>query len=280
MKIIADCGATKSEWAIIHSNGEIRRLIADGVNVSAMSAESIIGIISDIAKRISATDISAAEIYLYVAGVPSEQTINLIRDTFQTHLSVTKLSIESDLLGAARAVCGHKPGIAAILGTGSNSCMYDGEQIIKRVYSGGFILGDEGSAATLGKLFISDFLKGIVPDEIATEFSALYPTDYTTIVSNVYRSNASPSGYLGSFAPFILKHYDNPYIKELVESNFRNFIRRALRQYDIQTLEVGIVGGFGYATKDIFLNLAKEENIRISRFISHPIEGLIEYHLQ
>jgi N-acetylglucosamine kinase-like BadF-type ATPase len=245
-----------------------------------MSAESIIGIISDIAKRISATDISAAEIYLYVAGVPSEQTINLIRDTFQTHLSVTKLSIESDLLGAARAVCGHKPGIAAILGTGSNSCMYDGEQIIKRVYSGGFILGDEGSAATLGKLFISDFLKGIVPDEIATEFSVLYPTDYTTIVSNVYHSNASPSGYLGSFAPFILKHYDNPYIKELIKSNFRSFIRRALRQYDIQTLEVGIVGGFGYATKDIFLNLAKEENIRISRFISHPIEGLIEYHLQ
>lgn len=278
MKIIADCGATKSEWAIIHSNGETSRLTADGINFSAMSAESIIGIISEIAKRISATDNSAAEIYLYVAGIPSAQTTNLIRDIFQKYFSVTTLSIESDLLGAARAVCGHNPGIAAILGTGSNSCMYDGEQIIKRVYSGGFILGDEGSAATLGKLFISDFLKGIVPTEIAEELSTCYPVDYATIVSNVYNSSSSPSGYLGSFAPFILKHYDNPYIKELVESNFRNFIRRSIKQYDTDTYHVGVVGSFGYALKDIISSIAADEGINISQFIKSPIEGLIGYH--
>lgn len=278
MIIIADCGATKSEWAIIHSNGEICRLTADGINVSAMSAESIIGTISEIAKKISATDISAAEIYLYVAGIPSAQICNLIQTTFQDHFPITALHIESDLLGATRAACGHQPGIAAIIGTGSNSCMYDGEKIVSRVYSGGFILGDEGSAATLGKLFISDFLKGIVPAEIAEEFAALYPADYATIVSNVYNSGSSPSRYLGSFAPFILKHYDNTYIKELVDGNFRNFFTRSIKQHDTDKYHVGVVGGFGYALKDIISRIAAEEGIRISGFLKSPIDGLILYH--
>ena len=278
MKIIADCGATKSEWAIIHSNGDICRLTADGINVSAMSAESITGIVSDIAKRISATDTSAAEIYLYAAGVPTKEISDSIINNFRKHIPVSVFSIESDLLGAARSACGHASGIAAIIGTGSNSCLYDGEQITRRVYSGGFILGDEGSAATLGRLFISDFLKGLVPEEIAQEFSALYPSDYATIVSNVYRSTSSPSGYLGSFAPFILKHYEHPYIKELVDENFRSFFRRSIKQYDTDKYHVGVVGGFAFALKDIISRIAAEEGITISRFIKSPVDGLLEYH--
>ena len=278
MKIIADCGATKSEWAIIRSNGEIRRLTADGINVSAMSAESIIGIISDIAGKISATDTSDAEIYLYVAGIPSEDIRSRIESCLSSHFPVASFSIESDLLGAARAVCGHTPGIAAIIGTGSNSCQFDGTQITKRVYSGGFILGDEGSAATLGKLFVSDFLKGLVPTEIASEFSARFPSDYAAIVANVYHSSGSPSGYLGSLAPFILKHYGHPYIKELTDGNFRNFFRRCIKQYDTDNHHVGVVGGFAYALKDIILRIASEEEIRISGFIKSPIEGLVDYH--
>ena len=278
MKIIADCGATKSEWAIIHSNGDIHQLAADGINVSVMSVETIIGIISDIARKISATDTSAAEIYLYVAGIQSEDIKNRIESCFSNYFPVASFSIESDLLGAARAACGHAPGIAAIIGTGSNSCQFDGTQITKRVYSGGFILGDEGSAATLGKLFIADFLKGFVPSEIASEFSSQFPSDYAAIVANVYHSSGSPSGYLGSFAPFILKHYGHPYITELVEGNFRNFFRRCIKQYDTDTYHVGIVGGFAYALKDIIQRIASEEGIQISGFTKSPIGGLVDYH--
>ena len=278
MKIIADCGATKSEWVTIHSDGSTSRFITKGVNASTMSASAIKDIISEAGEKISVAEQSAAEINLYMAGIPSEEIKKTICNSLQHYFPIASLEIHSDLLGAARAVCGHRPGIAAIIGTGSNSCMYDGIEITKRVYSCGFILGDEGGAATLGKLFIADFLKGLIPAEIASEFSSRYPSDYATIVANVYKSEGSPSGYLGSFTPFILEHYDNPYIKELVNGNFRSLIRRAIKQYDTDRYAVGVVGGFGFALKDILSRIAEEEGVKISRFIKSPIDGLVEYH--
>lgn len=278
MKIIADCGATKSEWVTIHSDGSTSRFITKGVNASTMSASAIKDIISEAGEKISVAEQSAAEINLYMAGIPSEEIKETICNSLQHYFPIASLEIHSDLLGAARAACGHRPGIAAIIGTGSNSCMYDGIEITKRVYSCGFILGDEGGAATLGKLFIADFLKGLIPAEIASEFSSRYPSDYATIVANVYKSEGSPSGYLGSFTPFILEHYDNPYIKELVDGNFRSLIRRAIKQYDTDKYAVGVVGGFGFALKHIITRIASEEGITISRFIKAPIDGLVEYH--
>lgn len=278
MKIIADCGATKSEWVTIHSDGSTSRFITKGVNASTMSASAIKDIISEAGEKISVAEQSAAEINLYMAGIPSEEIKKTICNSLQHYFPIASLEIHSDLLGAARAACGHRPGIAAIIGTGSNSCMYDGIEITKRVYSCGFILGDEGGAATLGKLFIADFLKGLIPAEIASEFSSRYPSDYATIVANVYKSEGSPSGYLGSFTPFILEHYDNPYIKELVDGNFRSLLRRAIKQYDTDKYAVGVVGGFGFALKHIITRIASEEGITISRFIKAPIDGLVEYH--
>lgn len=278
MKIIADCGATKSEWVTIHSDGSTSRFITKGVNASTMSASAIKDIISEAGEKISVAEQSAAEINLYMAGIPSEEIKETICNSLQHYFPIASLEIHSDLLGAARAACGHRPGIAAIIGTGSNSCMYNGIEITKRVYSCGFILGDEGGAATLGKLFIADFLKGLIPAEIASEFSSRYPSDYATIVANVYKSEGSPSGYLGSFTPFILEHYDNPYIKELVDGNFRSLIRRAIKQYDTDKYAVGVVGGFGFALKHIITRIASEEGITISRFIKAPIDGLVEYH--
>ena len=278
MKIIADCGATKSEWRVLHSDGSVSNLTAKGINASAMSAESIIRIISDIREQISATDTSDAEIYLYMAGLPSDELKADITTAFNQGFNVSSIEFHSDLTAAARAVCGHKPGIAAILGTGSNSCQYDGEKIVKQVYSGGFILGDEGGAATLGKLFISDFIKGLVPSEIAEDFKSRFPSDYGSIVASIYKSAGSPSGYLGSLAPFIMEHYGHPYIKELVDGNFRSFFRRCIKQYDTDTFSVGIVGGFGYALQDTIRSIASEEGISISVFLRDPISGLVEYH--
>ena len=278
MKIIADCGATKSEWRILHSDGIVSNLTAQGINASAMSAESIIRIISDIKEQISATDTSDAEIYLYMAGLPSDELKADITKAFNQGFNVSHIEFHSDLTAAARAVCGHKPGIAAILGTGSNSCQYNGEKIAKQVYSGGFILGDEGGAATLGRLFISDFIKGLVPSEIAEDFKSRFPSDYGSIVASIYKSAGSPSGYLGSLAPFIMEHYGHPYIKELVDGNFRSFFRRCIKQYDTDTFSVGIVGGFGYALQETIRSIASEEGVTISSFVRTPINGLIAYH--
>ena len=280
MKIIADCGATKSQWRVLYDDGSIKELTAGGINASTMSATAIAEIISEISDRISAADFPAAEIYLYMAGLASDGLISTIHAIFARSLNVSCLEINSDLLAAARAGCGHSPGIAAILGTGSNSCEYDGCSILRRVSSGGFILGDEGSAATLGKLFLSDFIKGLTPEEIATDFVSRFTSDYAGIVANVYGRESSPSGYLGSLAPFIMEHYGHPYIKNLVEGNLRSFIRRSIKQYDTGRLAVSVIGSFGYALQEIFTRIASEEGITVSRFIKAPIDALVEFHIQ
>lgn len=278
MKIIAECGATKGDWRLIDNSGEIMQELTCGINVSNMQTVAIKEIIDTISHRFHSYAQDVTHIHIYAAGVMTESIRKEMTDILSKSFPAASLEYQHDLTAAARAVCGHDPGIAAIIGTGSNSCLWDGKKIIARACSGGFILGDEGSAAVLGKMFISDFLKGIVPDEIAKDFSSRHHSDYETIISNVYRSASSPSAYLGSFAPFIMEHFHHPYIKRLVEENFRSFIRRSLKQHDTDRYPVGVVGGFAYALKDIFSRIAAEEGVTVSQFIKAPIDSLIEYH--
>lgn len=281
MKIIAECGATKSDWRLVCDGAGIKQVLVSGINVSTMSWAAIKAVVDEAMVQLcfnAEAEVGAVQdIHLYVAGVVTEEVEANFNNLFATYYQSAEVEIQTDLVAAARAACGHTPGIAAIIGTGSNSCQWDGEKIVRKVATGGFILGDEGGAATLGKLFISDFIKGLVPLEIAEDFSSRYPSDYVTIVTNVYRSQA-PSAYLGGFAPFIMEYYHHPYIKKLVDDNFRSFIRRSLKQYDTEVCPVGVVGGYAFALKDIFLRIASEEGITVSRIIKAPIEGLIEYH--
>ena len=276
MKIIAECGATKSDWRLISDGVGIKQVLAEGINVSAMAMDAVRAVVNNAFKQFAGLE-NVTAVHLYVAGVMTEEIEEELKAVLSAHCPSASLEIQTDLIAAARAACGHAPGIAAIIGTGSNSCQWDGEKIVRKIATGGFILGDEGSAATLGKLFIADYIKGLVPAEIADDFASRYPSDYATIVTNVYRSQ-SPSAYLGSLAPFIMEHYDHPYVKELVEGNFRSFIRRSLKQYDTEGCPVGVVGGFAFALKEIFMRIASEEGIVVSRIIKAPIEGLIEYH--
>ena len=279
MILIVESGATKSDWRAISKDGqEMKRIISEGVNLSTMKASVIKNAVSEASEQFAGLPIS--DIYFYAAGVATDEVAAEIKEVFAKTIPGASCEIETDLIAAARAACGHSEGIAAIVGTGSNSCLYDGVQIVGRVYSGGFILGDEGSAAALGKLFIADFIKGLVPEYIAEDFAVRYDSDYASIVQNVYRSEASPSGYLGGFAPFIMEYFEDKYVRNLVVDNFRSFIRRSLKQYDTERYSVGVAGGFGYALKDIFAKVAEEEGVRISRFIKEPIEGLIDYHLK
>ncbi len=278
-KLIIESGATKGDWRIVDAEGlEKGRIVTEGTNVSTMPMARIAEIITAACQEIKEKFGDVSEVFFYTAGVLTDEISADLRAFVGAVFPDALCDVQTDLIGAARAACGHGPGIAAILGTGSNSCQFDGNEIVKRVYSSGFILGDEGSAATLGKLFIADFLKGLVPAHISEEFSSRYPSDYATIVQNVYRNAGSPSGYLGGFAPFILEYYEDPYIKELVDGNFRAFIRRSVKQYEYEKYPLGVVGGFGYALREIFTRIAQEEGIRISRFYPAPIEGLIEYH--
>ena len=275
-KIIVESGATKSDWRVLGQDGrEVKRFLRAGTNVSSMKLEDIK---STLTEAFASEGLEkAAGFYLYTAGVVTPEIADELVNHLRSLAQIDEIEINNDLMGAARGACGHEPGIAAILGTGSNTCFYDGSTLSQKVYSGGYVIGDEGSGASLGKLFLSDFIKGLVPDEIATDFANEFDSSYAGIVQGVYRS-ASPSGYLGSLAPFILRHYSHPYAKALVDKNFQSFIDRSLLRYDTARYPVGIVGGFGWACKDIITPLLDKAGIKVSRFIKAPIEGLCEYH--
>ena len=275
-KIIVESGATKSDWRVLGQDGrEVKRFLRAGTNVSSMKLEDIK---STLTEAFASEGLEkAAGFYLYTAGVVTPEIADELVKHLRSLAQIDEIEINNDLMGAARGACGHEPGIAAILGTGSNTCFYDGSTLSQKVYSGGYVIGDDGSGASLGKLFLADFIKGLAPDEIAQDFAKEFDSSYAGIVQGVYRS-ASPSGYLGSLAPFILRHYSHPYAKALVDKNFQSFIDRSLLRYDTARYPVGIVGGFGWACKDIITPLLDKAGIKVSRFIKAPIEGLCEYH--
>ncbi len=287
MIIIVESGATKTDWCAAAPEREAINVRTAGMNLATMAQDVIEGIVREAVAAFREKGLSAgvSEVHFYAAGLivaegekapaQAKGLDNVLRSLFPG----AEMEYASDLLDAARAVCGHRPGIAAILGTGSNSCLFDGEKVVKNVRSAGFILGDEGGGARLGRLFMSDFLKGLVPEPVSSEFAKDFKVDYMTVVQNVYRGDA-PSKYLGSFAPWILERYGaSEYVRDLVDQNFRDFIERALKQYDINMYEVGVVGGFGYANRAILEKVAEPYGIRFSSIIATPVEGLVDYHL-
>lgn len=275
--IIVEAGATKSDWVVIDGNGNrLAQFRSRGINVSAMRMDEVKSVLSEVldSEHIN-QDIKG--VYIYVAGVVTEPIRAEIISHIQSVLPSAEVDVQDDLMGAARAVCGKQPGIVAILGTGSNACRYDGKSITRNVYSGGYILGDEGGAAALGKMFLSDYLKDIVPAQVAADFAREFDASYSAIVEGVYRS-ASPSGYLGSLAPFILQHMDDEYMARIIRCNLESFADRFLSKYETDRLPVGVVGGFAWACQDMLMLVLKERGIRLSRILKSPIDGLVDYH--
>ena len=277
MILLVESGATKSDWRMVDESGKlISRQLLGGMNVSTVRMERIRELLSEgIAASGACPDDS---FYMYTAGVVTEEIRGELRDFILSLIPFREFDVQNDLVGAARSVLGHGKGIAAIMGTGSNSCFYDGKSVSQKVMSGGYIIGDDGSGAALGRMFLADYIKNLIPEEVAVDFASKFDASYSGIVENLYRG-AAPSGYLGSLAPFILSHYDNPYIREMVHANFQRFIDRSLKCYDTEKYPVGIVGGFGYACREIFSELCRRSAVRLAGFLPEPVEGLVKYHI-
>ena len=267
-QLIIDCGATKADWCVVE-NKTIRNVRTPGFNLVQTPEDKLNEIVSGAAAEIGP---GVEDVHLYAAGLLEKPAVDLGR-----WFPGAQIEYASDMLGAARAVCGHNPGIAAILGTGANTCEYDGRNMGWKVDCGGFILGDEGSGAVLGKLFITDFIKNYMPSDLLKEVHETYPElNYLYVVRKVYGGEA-PARFLGSFAPFILERYNKyEYVKELVEGNFKNLFEKTLKQY--KPLPVGVVGGFGYASREILQRMGKEYGVTFSKFLATPAEGLVEFH--
>ena len=275
MILIADSGSTKTDWCVVENGESILRFKTRGMNPFFQTEEEI-GKEIEAGLLPSLKDFEPSAIYFYGAGCAFPEKNNMIRRAVNRYLSVP-VEVGSDLLAAARALCGDQPGIACIMGTGSNSCYYDGREIVKNVSPLGFILGDEGSGAVLGKLLIGDVLKDQLPPALKDQFLTQYELTPALIMDKVYRQ-PFPNRFLAGFSPFIREHLDEPAIWELVTRSFLAFFTRNVKQYDYFELPVHLVGSVAWYYQDILKDVAREFELRLGTIVQSPVQGLIHYH--
>ena len=279
MILLADSGSTKTDWGLVENGKLVKRLRTSGMNPFQMSEEAITEEIkTHLVPELPGTVLD--EVHFYGAGCTKEKQPTVER-ALRANLTINgECEVASDMLGAARGICGHKPGIACILGTGSNSCSYDGKNLVKNVSPLGFILGDEGSGAVLGKLLVGDVLKNQMPEAITKRFFEKYKLTSAEIIDRVYRQ-PKPNTFLASFVPFLEENIDEPKIYNLVKESFRSFLRRNVMQYDgWQTLPIGFNGSIAKIYKKPLLEALEEEGMHLGRIIQAPMEAMVEYHVE
>lgn len=279
MILLADSGSTKTDWGLVENGKLVKRLRTSGMNPFQMSEEAITEEIkTHLVPELPGTVLD--EVHFYGAGCTKEKQ-PIVERALHANLTINgECEVASDMLGAARGICGHKPGIACILGTGSNSCSYDGKNLVKNVSPLGFILGDEGSGAVLGKLLVGDVLKNQMPEAITKRFFEKYKLTSAEIIDRVYRQ-PKPNTFLASFVPFLEENIDEPKIYNLVKESFRSFLRRNVMQYDgWQTLPIGFNGSIAKIYKKPLLEALEEEGMHLGRIIQAPMEAMVEYHVE
>ena len=216
---------------------------------------------------------------LFRSGCSFIEKKEIVRCAFKKHFVNADIYVESDLLGACRALFGNSRGVACILGTGSNSCLYDGEKIVKNISPLGFILGDEGSGAVLGKNLVADCLKNQLPTKLIEKFYTRFKTTHVEVMENVYKKSF-PNRYLASLTPFLSENIKEKEIRTLVKSNFESFFERNISQYKLTTESVSFVGSIAYYFEDILQEVAKAKGLTIALVDRKPIERLLKYHIE
>ena len=277
MKLIADCGSTKIDWCVLDGTTTVKQVFTCGMNAIMLTEE-------EMAQRIreelypEVKDFAIDEIYFYGAGCISPEVCANVANAIRASIPASIIEVHTDLLAAARALCGHNPGIACIMGTGSNSCYYDGEKIVDNVSPLGYILGDEGSGAVLGKLLVGDVLKNQLPTHLSEKFLKQYDLDRLTIIRRVYKE---PGGnrFLASVTPFLIQNIEEPAIHRLVLNSFKSFFVRNIANYDnYRNLPVNFVGSIAHYYQEVLREAAAAVDCHIGTIIKSPMEGLIKFH--
>lgn len=272
MIIIADSGSTKTDWCITDGNTATQVTTA-GLNPYFNTDEQIADTVCDALKPFASQPVEA--VYFYGAGCAFGEPCDRIRQGI-TRVVDAPVEVCSDLLGAARSACGYEPGIVSILGTGSSSAQYDGERIVRNVPSLGYILGDEGSGAVLGRLWIGDCLKNQVPAALSNEFIERYRLTLPELYDRIYKQ-PYPNRYLASFVPFLSEHKDEPAVHRLVLNAFKSFWVRNVLQYE-PGLPVHFIGSVAYHFADVLHEAASALSVSIASVEQSPMPGLIRYH--
>ena len=274
-KVIAESTSTHSEWSLVDGSNVVAHAIISGINPYFQTRREISHIIRlelprEFFKR------RWDKVLFYGAGCSTPERNKIVESSLVAQFK-TPVTVESDLVGAAHGLLQREAGLACILGAGSNSCFYDGEKITKSVTAGGFILGDEGSGSSIGRLFLSDVLKDLAPRERSEEFLAANKATKATLMDAVY-NNPHANNNLHDYSFFLADHLDNEYARTLVTNEIKRFFDRNLCQYDYKDYPVCFVGTIATRYSELLLQVAYSYNMNVKKIVSESMPGLVAYH--
>lgn len=272
--LIADSGSTKTEWDL-----DGLRIKTQGINPFHQDDDTIRAILCDellpqLYSHCSVSEFSSLKVSFYGSGVRPELEEKIVRLLSEAFPEAKQIDAHSDLLGAAIALCGHSEGIACILGTGANSCLFDGQRIVKNTPPMGYVLGDEGSGAVLGIRFLNALYKDRLPHTILSDFEAYIGMNLAQVINRVYRQPLA-NRWLASLSEFIHAHVDEPLIEALIVENFRDFLRYNVDPYGRRDLPVSALGSIAYYYQSQFLEALKSEGYTVGKILRGPLDGLV-----
>jgi glucosamine kinase len=276
MILIADSGGSKTDWRLLEADGTIDQAGTPGFNPYYQPIEDLKKNVHEV--LLPRIKHPVTKIFFYGAGVSSMKNQLTIKSAFLEFFPEAHIEIGWDLLAAARALCGHEPGIACIMGTGSNSCLYDGQSIVGNVANLGWILADEGSGANIGRKFLVDYLRERMPEGLRKQFHERFPLTREEFLEKVYQQER-PSAFLASFTKFIFQHLKEPYCYELVYNSFSEFYENNVMKYEnYKNLKVHFTGSISFYFSDILRQVANDKGITVKNILEGPIAGLTLFH--
>jgi len=282
VKLIADSGATKAEWCLLN-NGKKKTIFTQGISPYFLTTEQIRELLlKELKPKLFQNplrkNIRVDEIYYYGTGCANPENAKSVKKAIKQVFAEANIEVNHDLMAAARALCGRQKGVTCILGTGSNSCYYNGKRIIKNSPGLGYILGDEGSGAYLGKKVLQYYLYGTFDDELRGRFDVTYTTNTVEILENVYKKPL-PNRYLAGFTQFLADNRGHYMIENIIEDGLNDFFFNHLCKYrETWTLPVSFAGSVAFGFKDVLQHLCNNYEFELGKVIKNPMEGLVKYH--
>lgn len=275
-KLIADSGATKCEWCLLQGNTR-KKITTQGISPYFLDTNQIVQLLQkELIPKLK--DVQVDEVYYYGTGLSNPNNVKLVKAALKKLFPVSAIEATHDLMAAARALCRSNKGIACILGTGSNSCYYDGKKIVKNSPGLGYVLGDEGSGAYLGKKVIQYYLYNTFDEDLRSRFDAKFVTTPVEILENVYKKPLA-NRYLASFTIFLAENRGHYMVENIIEDGLNDFIVGHLYKYrESWTLPISFVGGVAFGFRDVLKELCNSYELEFGVVLKNPMQGLIEYH--
>ncbi len=274
MRLIIEAGSTKMGWILIDGPEVKAHFVTKGFNPNYSPMQNLV----ETCRGASLPNDNIHSIHYYGTGCGNDQNCQAIKEVFQNRFPDADIHVTHDLMAACHAVLGHERGIACILGTGSNSCLYDGENIIEKAVSLGYLVGDEGSGMHIGREVVRAYFYGFMPEELRMKFDAEYHLELKDFIQRLYHEG-QPSKYLATFAKFAGEHQSNTFIKGLVKGCFKAFIEAFVLRYDAnRSFKVSFVGSVAFHFQDILKESLADYGLALGEIMQAPAEGLIRYY--